>query len=74
MTILKRPDNIIFDTDTPNKLIFNPIPFNILVPLHDVLLTKSEYEFLKEYFFSIEDVEHPIFKDFGNSYYYCLTI
>ena len=73
MKILKRPENIIFNTETPNLMEFNPIPLSLPVPLNQVTL-KTDYDFLSERFLPIENIQHPIFLNFGKSYYYCIEV
>lgn len=71
MKILKRPDNIVFDTENPDKMDFNPIPTHGLTPLHQTI-DKSEWDFLTQFFTEKKGFEHPIFRDFGQSYFYCI--
>ena len=69
MKILKRPDNIIFDTENPNIMEFKPTFPNLLIPLSENILT-NDYEYLKEFFQPQNNVTHPIFSNFGSSYFY----
>lgn len=70
MKILKRPDNIIFDTANPNKLEHtkdtNPID---LTPLHQ-FLPGGEWAFLNKHFEGTNGNQHEILKDYGYSYFY----
>lgn len=73
MKILKRPENVIFDTENPDKMEFNPVPKSLPNPLHH-LTTKTDWDFLSEHFKPKEEIKHPIFNDFGNSYFYCIEV
>ncbi len=73
MKILKRPDNIIFDTEKPNVMEFNPIPNFLPQRLYEIT-QKSDFDFLYENFPPQNNIKHPVFKDFGTSYYYCLEV
>jgi len=73
MKILKRPDNIIFDTENPNVMEFNLVTSSLAHPLNEITL-KSDWQYLTENFPAIENNLHPVFKDFGESYYYCISI
>ncbi len=73
MKILKRPDNIIFDTENPDNMVFNPAPKALPHPLGE-LIGKSEWDFLEEHFKGKEHSMHPIFNRFGTSYYYCIEV
>ncbi len=74
MKILKKPDNIIFDTKNPNFFEFNPVPKSLpIIRLNEVSL-KSDYDFLSENFSPRENILHPIFLNFGSSYFYCLEV
>lgn len=69
MKILKRPVNIIYDTDYPNRLEFDPAVTAIdRKPLHH-FTQQTDYDFLQEHF---KGPDHPIYNDFGNSYFYKL--
>ncbi|MEQ8548719.1 MAG: hypothetical protein RIC03_12455 [Cyclobacteriaceae bacterium] len=75
MKILKRPENILFDTDNPTKMEFSEInPLLTKTPqLHEVRTDpKTDYEFLSDHFKPILDKEHPIFRDFGHSFFYVI--
>ena len=67
MKILKRPDNVIFDTDNPDSTEsrLNLEPSTPLHHMHD----QSDWDFLTDQF----GTDHPVFQDFGRSYYYVLT-
>lgn len=69
MKILKRPDNIIFDTENPNIMEFKPTDLKRAIPLSETSW-KFEYDILKEFFPSQNNITHPIFSNFGSSYYY----
>ena len=72
MKILKKPDNIIFDTDKPDHMKFSRIPFGLPESLNAVT-TKTDYDFLSEHFRPNGNIVHPIFKDFGSSYYFFIA-
>lgn len=72
MKIIKRPDHIVFDTENPDNMEFNPIPYRKLTALHQNTL-KSDHAFLKEHFTSKNNIVHPIFINFSNSYYYVVN-
>jgi len=74
MKIYKKPANLIFDTECPDQIMFNRAPVIMPTPLHQVIATKSEWEFLSEYFAPKEEVQHPIFNDFGSSFFYCVQL
>lgn len=68
MKILKRPDNIIYDTESTEnfELYKGKTPeLNQMVYQNTDLM---ELDFLKQYF----DEAHQIFENFGQSYYYIL--
>ncbi|MFM9952381.1 MAG: hypothetical protein ACKV1O_30910 [Saprospiraceae bacterium] len=71
MKILKRPENIVFDTENPDKMDFTPMPTHGLTPLHQTIV-ETEWDFLTQFFAGIAGYDHPIFKDFGQSYFYCI--
>ncbi len=73
MKILKKPDFIIFDTENPDKMKFNRTPLGLPQPLNAITM-KTDYDFLSEHFRPKGDVVHPIFKNFGSSYYYCVSV
>jgi hypothetical protein len=73
MKILKRPENVIFDTENPDKMEFKPIPKYLPAPLSEITL-KTDWEFLSVYFKQKEGIEHPIFNSFGSSYFYCVSV
>lgn len=73
MKILKRPENVIFDTENPDKMEFNPTPKELPTPLHQILF-KTDWDFLSEHFKPKENIPHPVFKDFEKSYFYCLSV
>lgn len=72
MKILKRPDNIVFDTENTDQMEFNPLPYMHLTPLHQIHV-ESDHEFLTKHFGRKKNSEHPIFTNFGNSYYYVVN-
>lgn len=76
MKILKRPDGLIFDTENPNSIEFNPGPagYGLPAPLHEITNMKSDWEYLYDLFPKREGVPHPIFKDFGSSFFYCIEV
>lgn len=66
MKILKRPVNLIYDTEKPYSFEYGSESSSAdLVPLHHVT-DQHDYEFLKGHF----KETHPIFNDFGSSYFY----
>ncbi|MDO5666043.1 MAG: hypothetical protein Q4G63_12420 [Bacteroidia bacterium] len=73
MKILKRPDNIIFDTENPNVMEFNPTPKGLPIKLSEITL-KSDFDFLSEHFKPRENVNHPIFSKFFDSKYFCVKV
>lgn len=75
MKILKRPENVIYDTENPDKMEFNStrIDVDLTTPLHH-LTTKTDWDFLSEFFKPQGRIQHPIFNDFGNSFYYCVKV
>ena len=73
MKILKKPENVIYDTENPDKMKFNRVPLGLPTPLQD-LTTKTIFDFLSEHFRPIKEFPHPIFKDFGSSYFYCTVV
>ncbi len=73
MQILKRPDNVIFDTENPDYMEFNPTPNALPTALHH-LIAKSEWDFLTEFFKPRQGIQHPIFRDFSNSHFYCISV
>lgn len=70
MKILKRPENLIFDTENPDHIEFNrkTIKTKVQTALHQNI-ESSEFEYLNRCFKRGEKTQHPIFKDFGLSYY-----
>ena len=70
MKILKRPENVVFDTENPNHMEYLPTAKPQPTPLHQAT-GRGDLEFLSEYF---QTEEHPIFRDFGNSYIYVLEL
>ena len=73
MKILKRPENMVFDTDNPDKMEFNPTVKAPLTPLHH-LTTQTDWDFLLEHFKPVAGKRHPIFNNFGNSYFYGMSV
>jgi len=73
MRILKRPENLIFDTEDPDKMEFSSAFETLPTPLHHVT-TKTDWDFLSEHFKPKDKMQHPIFYDFGNSYFYCVSV
>jgi len=73
MKILKKPDFILFDTENPDRMKFSRTPLGFPQPLNAITL-KTDYEFLSEHFRPKGNTLHPIFKDFGSSYYYCVSV
>ncbi len=73
MKILKRPDNLVFDTENKNIIEYIPSRSHLVLKqlehLHTIALGENSiHSFLSKQF--LNDKEHPIFKDFGNSYFY----
>lgn len=73
MKILKLPDHVIFDTDNPDKMEFKPSPIFIASSLHQVT-SNTDWDFLSDHFKPVDGVGHPIFKDFGKSFFYVLEV
>lgn len=70
MKILKRPNAVIYDTTNIDSRNYNPYEgFGNPKPLHH-FHEKTDYEFLSENF----PLEHSIFDNFSQSYYYILSI
>lgn len=69
MKILKKPENLIFDTENPEKTEFNLEPISIPIPLHHST-DKTDWDFLSQYFKQNDGIEHPIFNNFGESYFF----
>jgi len=69
MKILKMPEGVIFDTENPNKIEFNPCPKGTRTPLHYLTEDNTVWEFLSIYFKPEKGTQHPIFKNFINSYF-----
>ncbi|WP_107037874.1 hypothetical protein [Brumimicrobium mesophilum] len=70
MKILKKPDNIVFDTATPHVRICQAKSYEIVCPLHHVN-NVTDYIFLKEHFPSLtKGTDHPIMENFHQSYYF----
>lgn len=72
MKILKRPDNIVFDTENTDQMEFKPMAYRSLTPLHQTHV-KSDHEFLSEHFKPKNSNAHPIFTNFERSYYYVIN-
>lgn len=68
MIILKRPDNLIFDTENP----VTKVPYidgrRPRTPLHWII-NQTVWDFLHEHFKPTGNTEHPIFQNFVNSYF-----
>jgi len=73
MKILKKPENIIFDTDNPEKIEINSDHVKSSIPLHHST-SMTDWDFLSLYFKSKDENKHPIFMNFGESYFYCLSV
>lgn len=71
MKILKKPEQIIYDTRKPNELLYKPRVKNSGTPLHAVT-GKSDWDSLLELFPTSDFEEHPIFRDFSSSWYYVI--
>ena len=70
MKILKRPVGWIFDTDNPDAIIEGQSEkVSGLKPLHHTT-DKTDYDFISQYFIR----ENPIWENFGNSYFYCVSV
>ena len=70
MNILKSPNGVIYDTNNIDSINLNPFKgFGNPIPLHQTH-EKTDHEFLSKYF----PKEHPIFKDFSQSFYYLLSV
>jgi len=65
MKIGKFPKGAIYDTDNPNYFEYVDTPNQYNVPLHHSH-NKTDIEYLKQYF----KEDHPIFNNFGESYFY----
>ena len=78
MKILKKPENVIYDTENPDVMEFNREKLYNLDFLHN-LSEKSTQEILSEYFKPYREIycknstPHPIFKDFGKSFFYIIN-
>jgi hypothetical protein len=73
MLILKRPVNLIFNTENP---LDSPIPFNhhwILCPLRHYS-DSTDHHFLFNSFQSFKSAPHQIMSSFGSSYYYLVSV
>lgn len=69
MKIFKSPDSIFFDTDNPNVMEFKPVPTTTFpFPLHNLVHSESDY--LLEYFKPVGGKTHPIFNNFGQSFFW----
>ena len=73
MKILKKPDFIIFDTEKPDQMKFSRTPLGLPQPLNAITM-KTDHDFLSENFRPKGEIVHPIFKNFGSSYYYCVSV
>jgi len=73
MRILKNPDNLIFDTENSQKIEINSETIKTFIPLHHST-NKTDWDFLSEHFKSNEEIKHPIFNNFGDSYFYFLSV
>jgi hypothetical protein len=73
MKIFKSPAGIVFDTEAPEKMTFDPGIKREQKTFLSFVISTSEYDFLSEYFKPINQVPHPIFSDFGNSYFYAIV-
>ncbi len=67
MKILKRPENTVFDTAKIDNKETTSRSFTNLSPLHQTHTT-TDREFLSQFF----PDKHPIFDEFGKSYYYAI--
>jgi restriction endonuclease S subunit len=73
MKILKKPDHIIFDTKNPSKMEFRDSSKNAICSshLHQVRTdNKTDHEYLSQYFHPIDLIPHPIFTNFGSSFFF----
>lgn len=66
MKILKRPQNVIFDTDDPFSKDSCIHSVEGLKPLHHTH-SLTDFEFLSLYF----SCDHAVFTNFGTSYFFC---
>lgn len=73
MRILKKPENVIFDTENPEKVEINSEVIKNPIPLHHST-NVTDWDFLSEHFKSKDEIKHPIFNHFGESYFYCLSV
>ncbi|MGD9930165.1 MAG: hypothetical protein AB7U05_09105 [Mangrovibacterium sp.] len=68
MIILKRPDNLIFDTENPATKVLYIHDGRLCTPLHWII-NQTVCDFLLEHYKPTGDIEHPIFQNFENSYF-----
>lgn len=73
MKILKRPENIIFDTEKPdNQEQAVDVNFTTLAPLHQ-MITGSDWQFLNDHFKEKNGVPHIALGYFSKSFYYVVS-
>ena len=69
MKILKKPENIIYDTNIIDHTYRNPREnYGYPIPLHHTH-NMTDFEFLRQYF----NENHKIFTNFSQSFYYKLS-
>lgn len=73
MRILKKPDHILFDTDSPDKMEFCTKAEFPRTPLHWIT-QNNDWDFLHEHFKPKDGHEHPIFRNFSQSFYFNIDI
>ncbi len=73
MRILKKPDHIIFDTDNPDRMIFQTKTEFPHTPLHWINQS-GDWDFLNQHFHPKDGVQHPIFSNFDRSFYFMIDI
>lgn len=66
MKILKKPDNLVFDTNDPASVKSGSRQY-LRTPLHHTH-TQTDWEFLTGCF----GTDHPILMNFSRSFYYCI--
>lgn len=73
MKILKRPENLIFDTKKPDhQEEAANVDFTTLPPLHQ-MITGSDWQFLNDHFKAKNDIPHIALGQFSKSFYYVVS-
>lgn len=73
MKILKRPENLIFDTKKPDRQeeAVN-VDFTTLPPLHQMIIG-SDWQFLNDHFKEKNGIPHIALGQFSKSFYYVVS-